>query len=569
MLKRLRIVGLTIAILSLPISPVSAHNFQDVRHQDWFAYYVDQLEDGRIINTDTANFYPNRSITRAELAKMVVKSAQYKGQLPVAMVSSQSVFCDVLGDNWAHEFVSILASKGVNGVSDTSCNLGKKFLPNQPVTRAEALKIMFLVYGVDVNGSSTFSDVSQSSWFNSYVATAVRLSLVNGYPDRTFRPNGLLTRAEMSKVVTNLMNQTDHPATAAPTPTPQPTDTSADDSFTLPTINTPHGNNQVNVRTEAELREAIGNAEPGDEIILAAGTYRLSRQLWIDKQGTESNPIIIRSGGEKYSAKLTGSSEEGINIGDGAAYLVIDGLEVFGMGDNNIHVQNAHHITLQNIKSYDAGRNGDVIKVNQAHHITVQNTELARSGARPGCPSENCWQELIDFVDTDDSVIRDNVMTDFGNLAGYVKGGSTNVLITGNTITGQRSGAGDPSWGIGGWTDRELLRGRQYEAINVRFEDNIITNSSYGALGIYDANNVQIRNNTLNNNRGTLIEFKAGNAPSEGSDNITITANRFNNNQLDPDTLCVISSHNASGIAISNNSGNTTAAVSATTCVTD
>lgn len=563
-----KILSTLLVLASMPISIIQAHNFQDVRNQDWFASYVSELEQGGIINTNTANFYPSRSITRAELAKMVVKSAQYKGVLPVAMTSNEPVFCDITADNWAHEFVTILANKGVTGVSDTSCNLRKKFLPNQPVTRAEALKIMFLVYGLDASGNSTFADVSQSSWFNSYVATAARLNLVNGYADHTFRPNGLLTRAEMSKIVSNMMRFTDRPlATATPSPTPQATPTS--DNFTLPTINTPHGSHQVNVSTEAELREAIGNAEPGYEIILAAGTYRLSRQLWIDKQGAENSPIIIRSAGDKYSAKLTGSPEEGINIGDGAAYLVIDGLEVFGMGDNNIHVQNAHHITLQNIKSYDAGRDGDVIKVNQAHHITVQNSELARSGARPGCPGENCWQELIDFVDTDDSVIRDNVMTDFGNLAGYVKGGSTNVVITGNTITGQRSGAGDPSWGIGGWTDSELLRGRQYEAINIRFENNTITNSSYGALGIYDASNVQIRGNTFSNNRGILIEFKAGNAPLEKSDNITITSNRFNNNQLNPDTLCVISSHEATGIAISNNSGNTAAAVSATSCTTD
>lgn len=565
---RSRIIIATVLSLSLSIRSVNAHNFQDVRNQDWFASYVSQLEEGGIINTNTANFYPNRSITRAELAKMVVKSAQYKGQLPVAMISSEPVFCDVAGDNWAHEFVTILASKGVNGVNDTSCNLRKKFLPNQPVTRAEALKIMFLVYGINVSGNSTFVDVNQSSWFNSYVATAARLNLVNGYSDHTFRPNGLLTRAEMSKVVTNMMRHSEAPL-VTPIPTPQATPTANNNNFTLPTINTPHGSHQVNVSTEAELREAIGSAEPGDEIILAAGTYRLSRQLWIDKQGTENSPIIIRSAGDKYSAKLTGSPEEGINIGDGAAYLVIDGLEVFGMGDNNIHVQNAHHITLQNIKSYDAGRDGDVIKVNQAHHITVQNTELARSGARPGCPGENCWQELIDFVDTDDSVIRDNVMTDFGNLAGYVKGGSTNVVITGNTITGQRSGAGDPAWGLGGWTDSELLRGRQYEAINVRFENNIITNSSYGALGIYDASNVTIRGNTFNNNRGMLIEFKAGNAPLEKSDKVTIIANRFNNNQLNPDTLCVISSHNATAIAISNNSGNSTGAVNATSCVSN
>ncbi len=555
-----------LVFLSLPVALVQAHNFQDVRNQDWFAEYVDQLDAGDIINTQVSNFYPNRSITRAELAKMAIKSAQYKGKLPVAMVSTDKVFCDIPTSDWAHEFAALLASKGINGISD-SCAQGKKFLPNQPVTRAEALKILFLVYSINVSGISNFKDVDKAAWYSSYVATATRLELVNGYSDGTFRPNGLLTRAEMSKVISHIMDTASSLPSTIPTPTPQQTQTVGDTgSFTLPTINSPHGSHQVAVSTEADLRAAIGNAEPGDEIILAAGIYRLSHQLWIDKQGTANNPIIIRSAGDKYSAKLTGSPEEGINIGDNAAYIVIDGLEVYGMGDNNIHVQNANNITLQNIKSHDAGSDGDVIKVNQSNHIIVQNNELARSGARPGCPEENCWQELIDFVDTDDSAIRDNMMTDFGNLAGYVKGGSTNVVITGNTISGQRSGAGDPAWGIGGWTDSELLRGRQYEAINVRFEQNTLTNNQYGALGIYDASNVKIQNNTFNNNHGVLIEFRAGNAPKASSDDITISANRFNNNSLSSDGLCLISSHATSNIAISNNSGNTSSAVTATSC---
>ena len=566
MLPKKLLSGLLV-LLSLPVTLVQAHNFQDVRNQDWFAAYVDQLDTGGIINTEVRNFYPNRTITRAELAKMAVKSAQYKGKLPIAIVSTDKVFCDIATSDWVHEFAALLVSKGINGISD-NCTQGKKFLPNQSVTRAEALKMLFLLYGVNVSGSSTFKDIAQNAWYSSYVATAARLGLVNGYQDGTFRPNGLLTRAEMSKVVSHLMDTASSLPSTIPTPTALPAQTVGDTgSFTLPSMNTPHGSHQVAVSTEAQLREAIGNAQPGDEIILAAGTYRLSQQLWIDKQGTANNPIIIRSAGDKYSAKLTGSPEEGINIGEGSAYIVIDGLEVYGMGDNNIHVQNAHNITLQNIKSHDAGSDGDVIKVNQANHIVVQNNELARSGARPGCPGENCWQELIDFVDTDDSTIRDNVMTDFGNLAGYVKGGSTNVEITGNTISGQRSGAGDPAWGIGGWTDSELLRGRQYEAINVRFEENILTNNQYGALGIYDASNVRIQNNTFNNNHGVLIEFRAGNAPKASSDNITITTNRFNNNSLNTNGLCLISSHNTSNIAISNNTGNTTSAVTATSCL--
>lgn len=557
---RSQAISLFLAIISLPIPFTSAHNFQDVHNQDWFASFVTQLEEASVINTNTPYFFPNRSITRAELAKMAVKSAQYKAVLPVAMVSSTSQFCDIPSGHWAYEFVTILASKGINGQPDSSCTAQKKFLPNQPVTRAEALKMLFLVYGINTSGESNFRDVPVGSWSNSYVATAVRLTLVNGYQDGTFRPNGLLTRAEMSKIISKLMARTEIPHTSTPTPSTTP------NTFQLPTINTPHGTHQVTVNNAEELRDAVGNAQPGDEIMLSAGIYQLGHQLWIDKQGTANSPIIIRAKDAKYSAKLTGSADEGINIGSEAAYIIIDGLEVYGMGDNNIHVQNAHNITIQNIKAHDAGSDGDVIKVNQANHITVQNNELARSGARPGCPGGNCWQELIDFVDTDDSVIRDNVMTDFGNLAGYVKGGSTNVTIAGNTITGQRAGAGDPAWGIGGWSDRELLRGRQYEASNVVFENNILTNNQYGALAVYDANNVQIRNNHFNNNKGILIEFRAGNAPQESSDHITISNNSFNNNHPTPDTLCVVSSHQTSDINISSNTGNNTNVTSATTC---
>ncbi len=549
---------LVLCVLAHSVPFVFASTFVDVSSQDWFSVYVNRLGNEGIINTQVQYFYPHRSITRAELAKMAVKAAQQVGVLPALSVSTEKVFCDVAVHDWANEFVSILKTKGVTGVPTSTCTLGKNFLPNQFVTRAEALKILFLVFNLQAEGNSNFHDVDRSSWYSGYINTAARLGIVSGYGDGTFKPNGLLTRAEMSKVVTKMMDIALANSGGGVSPIPVSVPTS---------IPAPQGSRQIIVTAaqgEQGLRNAINNAQPGDTILLSSGTYRLSRQLWIDKQGTAEQPIIIRAQDSNFSAKITGSGEEGINIGDGAAYITIDGLEIYGMGDNVIHIQNAHHITIQNVRAYGAGPDGDVVKVNQSHHITVANNELSRPGARPGCPGDNCWQEVLDFVDTDDSVIRGNLMTDFGNLAGYVKGGSTNVVIENNTIQNQRSGAGDPAWGIGGWTDRELLRGRQYEASNVIFRNNILKNNSYGALGVYDANNVTITNNQFIDNSGVLIEFRSGNAPLEQSNNVTIEHNVFNNN--DSDSLCDLSSHGLTGLVIRDNTGNNTSLLSSVSC---
>lgn len=556
-----RCASIAIGIALLVPSTLFASGFGDVHSNDWFSTYVEELASKNIVSSN-ANFFPNRTITRAELSKMAVNSAAFAGLIPPTTRDDRQLFCDIPKTHWAEHYVRVLEGKGITGVS-SACPQGRNFLPNNSVTRAEALKILFKIFDLNPTGQSGFQDVERSAWYSSYINTATNLHIVNGYSDGTFHPNGLLTRAEMSKIVSLMIAHTiqaDPTASVTPvviqTPTPTPPVT---------------GTHQIVItaaQSENALREAIGNAMPGDEIALAAGTYRLSRQLWIDRKGTAEHPIIIRSKDGVHAAKIMGSPEEGINIGDEASYIILDGLEVSNMGDNVIHIQNAHHITLQNIKAHDAGTDGDVIKVNQADHISIIHNDVARSGNRPSCPGGNCWQELIDFVDVNDSLIQNNTMSDFGNLAGYVKGGSTNVTIDGNTISGQRAGAGDPAWGIGGWTDSELIHG-QYEANNITFTNNTLSNNSYGALGIYDASQVSIRNNLFTGNHGSLIEFRAGNGPAEKSQNITISANTFNHNQTSDTSICRHLDHELTGLTISGNLGNNSSILAATSCNED
>lgn len=75
------------------------------------------------------------------------------------------------------------------------------------ITRAEATKMIVQTSGLSdwVEGyqgfKSMFSDMSISQWANGYVNVAVINSLVNGYPDKTFRPSNNITYSEVLKML--------------------------------------------------------------------------------------------------------------------------------------------------------------------------------------------------------------------------------------------------------------------------------------------------------------------------------------------------------------------------------
>lgn len=78
------------------------------------------------------------------------------------------------------------------------------FLPNEEVNRVEALKMIFEFAGlgfVDLETPVTFSDTATSEWYNDYLSSAVHLGIVSGYPDGTFLPENPVNRAEAMKML--------------------------------------------------------------------------------------------------------------------------------------------------------------------------------------------------------------------------------------------------------------------------------------------------------------------------------------------------------------------------------
>jgi hypothetical protein len=77
-----------------------------------------------------------------------------------------------------------------------------QFLPNQNVTRAEAAIMVARAYGLKpLNSTTSFPDVTKEHWASGWIARLVKNGGVRGYPDGMFRPDALITRAEMTTLV--------------------------------------------------------------------------------------------------------------------------------------------------------------------------------------------------------------------------------------------------------------------------------------------------------------------------------------------------------------------------------
>lgn len=91
--------------------------------------------------------------------------------------------------------------EGYPDPSDTS-GLVRHFHPKDGINRAEFLKIVFRGRSsTDPVGGGCFSDVPEDAWFAPYVCAASRRDIVKGYPDGTFKPEQIVNTAEAIKMI--------------------------------------------------------------------------------------------------------------------------------------------------------------------------------------------------------------------------------------------------------------------------------------------------------------------------------------------------------------------------------
>jgi cysteine-rich repeat protein len=180
-----------------------ADNFSDYDETHWAAEYIAKLYLANIMTGygDSDMFGVAMPTTRAEM----VKVALLANGIDVPASVDVAPFDDTPKTEWYTPYVTTAADLGiVEGYDDGN------FRPGNNINRAEALKVLLLAKGVDVEGYDTtsatsFSDVSESIWYAAYVAYAVDNDLIEGYADGTFKGGNDILRAEIAKLTVVIM----------------------------------------------------------------------------------------------------------------------------------------------------------------------------------------------------------------------------------------------------------------------------------------------------------------------------------------------------------------------------
>ena len=168
--------------------------FYDVPKDHWAFEYIAELVDrGVIAGYEDGSFKPNKTVSRAEFAKIMV------GAAGIVTADNSLYFTDMQG-HWAIPYVNA-AREYLTAYADNT------YRPNQAAVREDVTMAMVKLKGYDISDVdfsylSGFTDTdSISNNVKTYVAVAVEKGLISGFEDNTFRGQGTLTRAEAATLL--------------------------------------------------------------------------------------------------------------------------------------------------------------------------------------------------------------------------------------------------------------------------------------------------------------------------------------------------------------------------------
>jgi len=184
-------------------------SFEDLAGH-WSRENVEILVSRHVVNgVSSTSFAPNRSITRAELAKLlVVMLSRNSGPDTGLIAPPDPSYTDVHSNAWYYTYIEKASQLGLVQGYDG------KFRPNDPVSRQE-MATMFaralnleLPGGADSSSDLTYNDSSlAASWAAGYIAAVAQAELMQGKENNMFAPDENSTRAELAAVVLRAMNR--------------------------------------------------------------------------------------------------------------------------------------------------------------------------------------------------------------------------------------------------------------------------------------------------------------------------------------------------------------------------
>lgn len=167
--------------------------FVDVPNGYWAEPSINQVsQKGWMNGVTTTKFSPQTTLTRAQGAVILVRALGHADMTP-----EQYTFTDIKG-HWAQNEIEVARQLGyLDGKGPD------KFVPNDPLTRAELAKILYNIFNYSVTDiqDNPFSDVSTGYWAYKPIVAIYQKGYIGGFTDGTFRPTALSTRAQMAALM--------------------------------------------------------------------------------------------------------------------------------------------------------------------------------------------------------------------------------------------------------------------------------------------------------------------------------------------------------------------------------
>ena len=128
-------------------------------------------------------------------------------------------FAYVFGDNMAAfadmtGYADLEALKAVNTLKHSNIISGidnKTFAPDNPITRAEFVKLLSVIEGCEDELPSVpyeFTDVKKSDWYYNYVNVAYEKGWIKGVSETEFAPNDVITEEQMILILNRIKADT-------------------------------------------------------------------------------------------------------------------------------------------------------------------------------------------------------------------------------------------------------------------------------------------------------------------------------------------------------------------------
>ncbi|WP_051235894.1 S-layer homology domain-containing protein [Paenibacillus pinihumi] len=184
--------------------------------------YIHAYPDGK--------FRPDQSVTRAEMAAMLVRLSGFEDN-----ELKGKAFADVSSAHWASKLI-VQASDAdlMKGYTDGS------FKPDGSITRAEMAAVIYNQLKLAKSDETVgFADVSDAHWASGMIAAIKGTGLMPALADGTFKPGQELTRAEAVTILNRLFNR--GPLYGMPTPSWPDANASHPAYFDIEEASTDHG----------------------------------------------------------------------------------------------------------------------------------------------------------------------------------------------------------------------------------------------------------------------------------------------------------------------------------------